>query len=353
MRYFFNILGMLCLFIVFTNCSSGRRVVTLNSLRPAEISVSPEVTTLVLVDRTKFKKNVLNVAEGILTGELPEEDLAAVQAMMASFQAQLESSDRFQTRIAKERLMGNSHTAAMPAPLNWSEIESMCSQYQADAVIAFESFDTDFIVTHGSRKTKKTVERNGEKAEIKVDEFYANGVSNIKIGLRFYDFVNKKIIDQQFYKETGTWEAAARSKAEALAKLISKSNAVQNLCKQMGADYAYRISPMYIRITRSFRGKSKKAPELEQGSRYADVAQWKEAIDVWESGLNHARTKEAGYLAYNIAIAYEVLGDFDTAKEWAQTSYVRYGNRDAEDYYDLLNHRLWNEQLAEEQLQRN
>ena len=56
------------------------------------------------------------------------------------------------------------------------------------------------------------------------------------------------------------------------------------------------------------------------------------------------------HLSYNIAVAYEVLGDFKMAKEWAQTSYVRYGNRDGKEYYDLLQRRIRNEQRAKNQM---
>lgn len=107
---------------------------------------------------------------------------------------------------------------------------------------------------------------------------------------------------------------------------------------------------MPVRIVRQFRGKAKKSPELEQGTRYADVAKWSQAIDVWKSGIDRARNKEAGFLSHNIAIGYEVLGDFDQALDWAETSYVRYGNRDARDYANQVRRRLRAERFAREQL---
>ena len=110
---------------------------------------------------------------------------------------------------------------------------------------------------------------------------------------------------------------------------------------------------MPVRITRSFTGKSKKAPALEQGSRYADVGDWNEAIRVWESALITAPAKEAGYMAYNIAVAYEVLGDLDKAREWAQKSYTQYGNDDGDNYVRTINQRVRNEEIAREQLGNN
>ena len=132
--------------------------------------------------------------------------------------------------------------------------------------------------------------------------------------------------------------------------MTTKSDATRYLSKAVGTDYAYKISPMPIRIKRSFRGKARKSPELERGTRYADVAQWGKAIEVWRSGLDHARDKEAGYLAHNIAIGYEVLGDFDQALTWAETAYTRYGNEDSRTYVKQIKNRLSFEAQAQKQL---
>jgi hypothetical protein len=49
-------------------------------------------------------------------------------------------------------------------------------------------------------------------------------------------------------------------------------------------------------------------------------------------------------------VGFEVLGNLEKAKEWAQTSYVRYGNKYGKEYYDLLQRRIRNEARAKQQL---
>lgn len=333
------------------SCSSGRRMVSLNTMRPADITVPASVKSVLLLDRTQVnKRKLLDIVEGVLTGEMPGEDKAATQALMQAFREKLGSTVRFTTKVAAERLDGNSLSTAFPKQIPWATIRSLCARYNTDAVLAVEIFDSDFIVTQGTRKAKRKVKEGNITKTVEVDEFYAKGVNSLKIGLKFYVPANQNIIDQKLYKRTGTWDAGANSKAGALAALIQKPDATRRLSQRIGRMYAFRVSPMPVRLKRYFRGKAKKAPELEQGSRYADVAKWKEAINVWKSGLDRAPTKECGYLSYNIAVAYEVLGDFKMAKEWAQTSYVRYGNRDGKEYYDLLRRRIRNEQRAKNQM---
>ncbi len=336
-------LFLLCLMLA----CGGPRTVTLKSMRPAEITLPASVKTLLIVDRSVHKSKPVNVVESILTGELPGEDKSGIQEFLSGLNQQLGYSSRYVVKTAEEKLPGNSITSAFPEALSWDQVEELGEKYQADAIVALEIFDTDFIITKGNKNVTEKVGDN----EVRVLKYYAQGVGNITIGIRLYDIGNRTIVDQQKISDTHAWEAAGNSIQEALLQLTSKRDATLYLGNSVGKDYAYKVAPMPVRISRSFRGKSKKSPELEQGTRYADVAQWENAIDAWKSGLDRARDKEAGYLAYNIAIGYEVLGDFDTALNWAKTSYTRYGNKDARAYVSLIKNRLRAENLANRQLE--
>jgi tetratricopeptide (TPR) repeat protein len=77
---------------------------------------------------------------------------------------------------------------------------------------------------------------------------------------------------------------------------------------------------------------------------------WDEAIESWKSVLGAAPHKEAGYLAYNIAIGYEVLGAYDEAVKWAQNAYTEYGNNLAQSCVAMLRARKRSEQRVDEQM---
>lgn len=338
---------VLTIFLLGTTQCAKQRTVSVNSIRPADIEVPADIKTLLIVDRTIPDKSLLNILEGVLTGELPEEDKASMQFLTNAMRAELTTSPRFQIKLATERLSGNSLTSAFPEALPWDQISGLCEKYAADAVIAVEIFDTDFIITNGKR-VKKVTE---EGVEREVDEYYAQGVNNLKMGLRLYNPKTNEILDQQVLTEKGTWNAAANSKAAALLALIDKADATHQLSSLIGADYAYRISPMYVQLTRSFRGKSRKTPALERGSRLADVGKWEEAIDVWTNAIAGSREKDQGYLSYNIAVAHEILGNMSEAREWAAKSYTDYGNKTGNLYLKLINLRIENERIAQMQLE--
>ena len=337
--------------ISFLVSCSGTRNVTINTMRPAEISVPSEIKTIVIVDRTLIDQNAVNIIEGLVTGEMPGEDKMGTQELMNSFKNKLIQSPRFEVKTATERIPGNSLTAALPDQLPWSTVRDLCKKYNAQAVVAIEVFDTDFIVTNGKKKVKEKVKQGNEMVEIEVMKYYAEGVGNLNVGIRMYDLNNRQVVDQQSFKQTNKWEATGNSLQDAMGQLIAKSDATRYLSKRIGNDYAYKIAPMPITLNRSFRGKSKKCPALERGARLADVGNWEDALVEWKKGIRDAEDKEAGYLTYNMAVAYEVLGDFDSALSWAEKSYVKYGNKNARTYVNLIKKRLDEEEKARQQLE--
>lgn len=346
-RYFSLTLIAIILIGAGTSCM---RNVTMNAMRPAEITFPSEINTLLLVDRTKFEKKGLNILEGVLTGELPGSDKAALQEAMSAFQRTLARTPRFEVKRSSESFFGNSITAAFPDPLSWNDIENLCKKHGADAVVAIELFDTDFVITDGKRMVKKTVERNGEKQQVEVPEFFAEGIGNVTMGFRVYDPGGRNIIDQQLFTQTNTWEATGSSIKDAVAHLIARQEATKFVSNRAAADYAFKIAPMPIRITRDFYAKKKRVPEMGTGTRMADVNDWQGAMSAWKEAIPYARHKDAGKLCYNVAIAYEVLGDLEEAQNWASKAYVEYGNKKARQYKSVLAARARQEERVREQM---
>jgi hypothetical protein len=58
-------------------------------------------------------------------------------------------------------------------------------------------------------------------------------------------------------------------------------------------------------------------------------------------------------MALNIAVAYEVLGDFTDALNWAQKAYTQYGNKKAKAYVQTLSRRIADEARLDQQMQSN
>lgn len=337
------------LFGSFFSCS---RNVTLTRLMPAQINVPTHVQRIVIINRTLPENRNFAILEGVLTGEMPFEVRNAVESTINTVQGELNTSPRYEVVRASESLIGGFFSQTFPAPLTWEVIESLCKKYDADAVLALEMFSSDFVVTDKKATIKKTVGTGTDAKVIEVPGIQAEGLASVKAGFRLYDRKSLTIADQQEFQQTNLWKAEAETKQQVMVLLISKANATQYVGNMAGATYARRIAPMYLSINRTFYHKSKKDPEVAIGARYADVNQWQSAIEVWERGLNLSSRKGGGRMAYNIAVGYEVLGDLQSAHQWAAHSFVHYGFRNGRTYSQQLLRSMNDQEMLNRQMGR-
>ena len=337
---------LLCAIVSFF-IASCTLTVRLRVIKPAEIALKPHIKTIAVIDRTKPSNKVLNVVEGVITGEGIFQDAQASQETVSGFIDKLKGSPRFEVVRTGVRLRGSRVGKNFTKPLPWHEIEKYCSKHNADAVASLELFDTDFIITDG---TKEVTRKDDNGNEYKETVFTAQGVAKVKVGFRIYDPTNKEIADEFVFNRSRTWIAEGITVKEALAALINRRDAVKKVSYTIGTLYGYKISPNWVTVKRMLYKKSKHSPDIALGRRRADVNDWEGAAVAWEKATNSSHRETAGKAAYNLAVAKEVLGGLDEAKLWAQKAYTDFGNKDAKNYVRVLNYRILEEERLKEQM---
>jgi hypothetical protein len=335
-------------FLVLLSISACNKSVSLSAWQPAPITVPRHIQKITLVNRTLPESKIANVIEGVLTGELPFQDKNAVQASMNSLLNSLSESSRFQSGVYPTVLKGSGSGGLLPMPLDWPTVERICRETQADAVLALETYDSDFIVTN-AEKLEDQKQKDGTVIKTKV--YTAQGVATIKLGFRLYDMKNRVIIDQHQYNHGNTWNARGSTAAQAALALIAKNDAVMRVSESSGYVYGKRIVPMQVWLSRRVYSKGGGNPQLKAGARAALVNDWDNAIRNWEQTANSGSSKSAGKACYNLAIAYEVQGDFEKALQWARRGYSQYGFKPSRQYVAQLEQRVVNEQRLKEQME--
>ena len=336
--------SMLILVVVL----SSSAWVKLTLLRPAVVSFPHDIQTVVIVDRTLPADERRNRVEEFLTGEVFRQDEQGVQHAIDGFVKTIQNSPRFKVEYSTDKLIGETSGTIFPKALSWSTIERLCSKYNADAVVALETYDSDYILTDGSR----LVEHKDKDGNVtKVKEFFAEGVATVDMGFRFYYPAQQSISDQFQFSDKMNWNGSGASPTDALKGMLEKVDAINEVSYASGRSYAMRISPTYYQVTRYFYNAPKKNEYLVEGVRKSEVADWKGAIESWQMAIKKGKKdKDKGRAAFNIAVAYEVLGDFDQALEWASKAYTVYGEKDANDYHRDLKNRKNNDALVRRQL---
>ena len=332
--------------LILFSLSCSKKNIRIQVLKPAPISIPQNIKTIAIVNHTIPINKIWDIVEGILTGEIIEQDKKGKQEVLIGLSNAMKETSRYNVILTTEIFKGSGSISGktFPTPLSWHNIEMLCRKYKADAVLSLENYDSDYIVT--SAVKKKTDSDEGGSQTI----FVAKGIAAINIGFRLYEPKKKNIMDQESFDHSRTWRAEGKNPADAIAHLMLKANAVYKASYDAGKAYGHRITPHYIWVNRMYYKKGKKSNDIAIGARQADTGEWEEAIKTWKKALNSPHKKDPGRAAMNIAMGYEMTGNLDKALEWARKSYSKYENNDALKFVNQIEQRIEDENRLDEQL---
>ncbi len=334
----FRIFALLILFIsmlALYSCSSTRDM-QVKVTKPAIFELPKNVKRILLVDRSKG--NTLSFIEGVLTGELPGTDKIQSQQCISGLQETLNLNreleiTRHPVRLSSDR--GNS--TGFGNPLDWNLITQLSQQYNADALLVLEFFDTDFSVKDGYNQGQN---------------FFSAGTAKAKAGFRLYDPQKQTILYERSFTSYKYYRENSTTKLAAIAKLIKGSDALNEVSKTTGQNFAKRLIIYNVWEDRVMF-KIKNNTEAKRAERLVLSQNWQAGIDSWLGAFKNTNSsEEKGKIAYNLALGYEVLGDLNEAKKWITTSYVDYQTHKSLGYSQILDKRIENEGILEGQVKR-
>lgn len=330
-----RLLPFLLMGLVAIGCS---RTVYVPLQRPAAVFVSPHIQRVALLDRSEINVRNVNRIESVITGEFPGLDREGAQMALDGLARSLQDNQRYQiARVDEQWKSPVAIPGQWPPLLEWSEVELLCNKYNANALLVLESYDSDFIVTNGSRVVRR---KDKDGKEVATNEFYAKGIATVSLGFRFYDPANRTVIDEHMYVHSRTWENSGNLLQMALTNLIDHSQAVREVSHQAGMMYSSRISPHWYRVSRSFLTRGRGDANFNIGVRRATVNDWTGAMEAWYMSANSSKRKTAGRSYFNLALMYEIQGDLQTAFHYAQRSYTDYRIKQGRSYSNILRKRI-------------
>jgi len=322
----------------------------LQVLEPAEIKIDDHINKIVTIDRSKPAKGFVNVLEGLLTGEGINQDKQGRIVALEGLANMMTRTPRFEVTHSGMQLTGSKTGERKIDPLDWNEVERLCNQYGADALIALESYDSDnFVDVTERRETYKDGDGNEQQ------RIYFESLNRIvvKIGWRFYDPAKKIIIDDYDTFDEVENTASGDTKNAAESSLPNQRDVARNVSGIAGELYGRRIAPVWSTIERSYFRKAKGADEnqMNEAARFAEVGKWQEAAGIWREVADTTTDKKTGgKAAYNMAVASEVLGKLEIALEWAEKSYLTFGQSKGKEYASTLKRRINDRNRVDDQL---
>lgn len=322
---------LIALLLLAGACTTSK---TIRVMRPADIDVSKDVKKIVVVNRYKPKgKNAwINVLEGFFTGEMILADRKGADQAINGVVDGLRDSHRYSIIVSNEQLEGNG-MGFFPAPLTTTQINNLCVKYKADAVLAVEAFDSDVkIITEQRTRTEK---QNGK--DVNVPYFVANENVNLTIGWRLYTKTGGMLDQHQMYK-TMFFNGEGATPQAAIARTLFPVDAVSRAGFEGGRVYGGRIAPAWVLTSREFYGSGSRG--MKRAKRMALRDDWANAAVEWKSLTKSDKSRVAMRATYNMAVAAEMMGDYNMALEWARRAADRMGSRKANNYIYILKGRM-------------
>ncbi|MCA1757044.1 MAG: DUF6340 family protein [Bacteroidales bacterium] len=329
-------LSILTIVLLITGCSSAR--ISFDTLAPSPVYIPSDIKNVTVINRTVPENSEVNRIEGIITGEGEGDDIAFATLVTAQLTDNLNRSDRFSAGHSDKVLPGSGIGGVLPYPLPWEMVTDLCNESGTDALIALESYDSDFTVSAAPAMGANAL-GIGTAAK-----------TTVRCGFRFYYPSERIILDEFIFSHQLSADNTALPVLGTINSIARRKEAIMKASSQAGSVYASRVLPNWILTTREYYKKGKGNPDLETGARMMELNRWNNAIESLSAAMESGHRKVRGRAAHNLAIVYEILGDLNNASEWAAVAWGEYREKRSREYSRHLRDRINQQRLLEQQL---
>ena len=218
----------------------------------------------------------------------------------------MESTGEFEAVELMDISQNHSTNYYSRTPLTFSQAERLCTDYQADALLTLnqlvlydivESFPTDegtyYAYLQAYAQSHWTIHYAGQPREVTFTQ-----------------------------ADTLLWESRLYyTRAQSLNDLPSRQEALLYIACELGNRIGSSFSPSWQTTRRYIYD----LPNLQAGLDAFRLQRWNSAINQWLTMVDSKDKKAAACAAANIAIAYEMLGDYASACDYAQRANRLFG----------------------------
>lgn len=329
-------IALLAACLLFVGCSSTNRV-TMNVQEPPRVLLPDHMRRVGVIDRTvrTGKPGSLEAVDDVLSAKTGDMDRLGASAGMNGLVEVLSKNERIEVlkRLPMPRLDDPAY-GVFPAPLQWENIEQMCTENDLDGLFSLEWFDTDTSIDY---KTHPVTKEGPANVKIPLLEHVATVRTTIKTGWRIYDSTGKTILDEYELTETVVTTGRGINPVEAVEAVTGRTEAVQSVSGDLGRVYGESVLPYWRTVSRKYYVKG--TDSFATAKRRAQTGNWEGAAELWRQETQNSKTEIAGRAHYNMAIIHEIRGEIDEAIDWARTAYEDFGDRLALHYLRVLQNR--------------
>lgn len=310
--------------------------ISVSVLQPPPVTLAPGIKNIAVISRTE---TVSTVDPANTTGKVFSPGCAS------------ESIDGLADELTKNKrfddikYLGNKPNAdAVPgrftAPLSWDTIAKLCRDNNANALFVLEWLDNNSKMSFATH-TVNVITSQGKVANT---EHQASMLTTVKAGWRIYDPAAKKIVDEFVVTTDLNFKGQGISKRAAEAAVVEREEAVQEVGGKAGHEYAARVVPYRLKVTRTYYVSG--SDNFKLAAAKSKTGDWEAAAAIWQKETTNKNKKLAAKAFYNLALVAEINGDLKSAIQQAQKSYDNANSSLAQNYIDVLQERKKNKKVT-------
>ncbi len=303
-----------------------------NVPKPTIVKLPSDAKRIVIVDKTQG--NFLTSIEGVLSGEMIGIDKTLVQECIAGITNPFLNNSKIQITRYPERLNSENKTSTgFGTVMNWSQVQQIADQSNADALLVLEYFDTDFTI-------RNTTSPNN------VGVILFQGLAKAKVGIRIYLPKTQSLFYENNFTFSKNYGETAANRQLLLGKLLVGTDALKYVSYELGNFVGQRFVTYRNWEDRVLmKGKT---DAIKRAERQIIAQDYPNAINtLQEAYKTEKKTRNKADIAHNLGYCYEIEGDLELSKKWLIESFTLSGNRKTQTYLDIINNRIIETKILE------
>jgi hypothetical protein len=296
--------------ILFSSCSE-LLYTSLDVLRPAKVTFSPNANNLLVVNNTVVQPSNLGHRTDLLNQKTKTVSVDADSLSLfclASLTEELENNGFFTTVKLIPNSVNKSNNFSIINPLDADDVKELCRANRADVVLSLDK-----------------IKVNDDVSEYFLDQSNSF-LATFEVRYESYwsiHYPGKTEATDVHYADTIYWESETYARRKVLEGLPKRMDGIIDGALNVGKKSISRFLPYWEKVDRYFYRSSNKY--IKQGMDSVYVKNWKSAIKSWEKAFQSKSSLTQSYAANNMAVVYEISGDIDNAIEYATKSYYALG----------------------------
>ena len=304
--------------------------------QPAERTALSKANNVLLVNNSvvqpaEFGHSVVSDGENV-ANEHVALDNAALHCLFAATQNMEQHTD-FQRVELLEKSQNTSNNFYARNTLSNTQMQQLCQEYQVEALLILNQ-----LVLYNILESFPTEE----------EKYYAYLQGYAQSHWTVYRASTNRSVSFTV-ADTLLWESDLHyNRTSAVMQLPTRNEALLYLARDLGNNIANSLTPQWVPTQRYLYDQDD--AELQAGFGAFRLQRWQDAITAWKTCLESKNKKAAACAAANIAIAYEMLGDYASACDYAQHAIRLFGAwKTAYARQQQVNIRYYQELLREKQ----